>query len=113
MHEMSLTQGIMEILQEQAEAQAFSRVTRVRLEIGALSHIEPDAIAFCFDVVSRGTLADGAALEIERPPGRAHCIGCGGAVTVADRAGDCPECGGGPLIVTGGEDMRIKDLEVV
>ncbi len=112
MHEMALAHSIVEVIREQAVSQDFRRVTRVRLVIGALSHVEPDALAFGFDAASRGSPAEGAALEIERPPGEAFCLECETGVTIGDRAAACPACGGYKLMVTGGEDMRIKDLEV-
>lgn len=112
MHEMALAHGIVEVIREQAAAQAFRRVLSVRLVIGALSHVEPEALAFGFDAASRGSPAEGAALRIDRPPGEAFCLDCETTVEIGDRAAACPACGGYRLMVTGGEDMRIKDLEV-
>jgi hypothetical protein len=61
MHELGLTRNIVAICSEHAEGK---RVTRVRLEIGSLSAVMPDAIRFCFDVVAEGTPCEGALLEI-------------------------------------------------
>ena len=63
MHEMSLTESIVELIEE-GRKQGFSRVRVVRLEIGALAQVEPEAMRFCFDAVTRGTLAEGARLDI-------------------------------------------------
>lgn len=112
MHETALCRGIVEALKEQAVIHGFQRVTLVRLSIGALSHVEPEALAFSFDVACRGTLAEGATLDIERPPGQAFCIQCEAQVNIAERFDPCPRCGGHDLMVTGGEEMRIKELEV-
>lgn len=112
MHEMALCESILEILSGEAEKQGFASVKMVRLEIGMLSNVEPEAMRFCFDAVVRGTLADGASLEILRPPGEAWCMDCQLKVPVAQRYDPCPQCGGHMLQITGGEDMRIKDLEV-
>lgn len=112
MHEMALCEGVLKILEEEAVRQRFERVKAVRLEIGQLSHVEPEAMRFCFEAVTRGTLADGASLEILRPAGGAWCMDCSQAVTIASRADACPECHGYRLQVTGGEDMKIKELEV-
>ena len=112
MHEMALCQSIIDMLREQAEAQGFTRVTVIRLSIGALSHVEPQALEFGFGAASRGTLAEGAALEIERPPGQAFCMACEETVPLAQRPDPCPRCGGHQLVVTGGEDMRVRELEV-
>ncbi len=72
MHEMALCRGVVQILEEQAKAQAYSRVKTVWLEIGPLTTVEPEALRFCFDVATRGTPAENAKLDIittARPPG--------------------------------------------
>lgn len=84
----------------------------VWLEIGQLSHVDPDAITFCFEAVVRDSLAEGAKLEIIRTPGKAWCHDCAKAVEVASLVDDCPECGGHKLQVTEGEDMRVHEVEV-
>lgn len=112
MHEMSLAEGILQIVADAARASAASRVQAVRLEIGALSHVERDALRFCFDAVTRDSLADGARLEILETPGRAWCMPCGESVEL-HRLGDaCPRCGSYQLQVTQGEEMRVKDIEI-
>ncbi len=112
MHEMSLAESVVEILQEEARRQAFARVRAVWLEVGGLSHCDPEALAFCFDVVTRGTLAEGARLELLRPPGQGWCLAYSQAVEVARRGDPCPLCGSYQIQVTGGDEMRIKELEV-
>lgn len=112
MHEMALCEGVVDILEEEAKRQHFSRVRAVRLEIGALSHVAPEAMQFCFDVVSRGTIADGARCEIIHVPGAAWCMHCAATVPVERRLDPCPTCGGYQLQITAGDDMRVKDLEV-
>ncbi len=113
MHEMSLCEGILSAIEDAARREGFSEVRRVRVKIGRFAGVEPDALRFGFDVVMRGTLADGAALEIIDLPGRASCFGCGETVAVDDRLSPCPLCGSERLVPAGGVEMRIKDLEVV
>jgi len=112
MHEMSLTEGVVDILVEEGRRQKFSRVKTVWLEIGALSGVEPQAMEFCFDVVARGTVAEGAKLEIVRPPGEGYCLDCETKVALAERFGACPDCGQHHVQMTGGDEMRVKELEV-
>lgn len=112
MHEISLCESIIRIVEEQARTQGFSKVVCVRLEIGQLSGVELDALRFGFEVVSRHTMADGAALEILREPGLAWCLPCARNVEIEQRFSPCPICGSHQLQVTGGDQMRIKDLEV-
>ncbi len=112
MHEMSLSQSMLDIIRDQAVSQGFHRVNLVRLEIGSLSCVAPDALYFCFDSVMRGTLADGAKLEIITVPGTAYCWDCEASITIERRGDACPSCGGYLLQVQGGDEMRIKELEV-
>lgn len=113
MHEMALTNGVLRIIEEQAQARGFTKVRTVFLEIGALSHAEPEAMAFCFAAATKQhPLAAEARLEILRPPGKAWCMDCSKTVDIAARFDPCPSCGGHKLQVTHGEDLRVKELEV-
>ncbi len=110
MHEMSIAESVLGIVEETARREGFSRVAEVRLEIGRLAAVEVEALRFCFDAVVRGSLAEGAALAIEETPGTAWCFGCNDTVSVDSRGEPCPRCGGARLQVSGGTDMRVKDL---
>jgi hydrogenase nickel incorporation protein HypA/HybF len=112
MHELTLTRGLIEALEGEAERQSFARVLKVTLEIGVLSHVDPEAIRFCFDVSTKGTLAAEAELVIERPGGQAFCLDCLDTVEIVARGSTCPRCGGGRLVVNGGQELRIRELEV-
>ena len=112
MHEMSLCEGVLQILQTEAKNQGLTKVKTVWLEIGDLSSVEPDAMLFSFDVVTRNSLADGAKLEIIHVPGDAWCMQCSKNVPVKQRFDECPECGSYQLQITGGDEMKIKELEV-
>lgn len=112
MHEMSLAEGILQIVEDAAGKQNFKKVTEVRLEIGALSGVEPEALTFCLDVVFRGSVAEGARVELERLPGQGFCLVCAETVPVAALYDACPKCGGYQVQATGGTEMRVKDLLV-
>lgn len=112
MHELSLCEGVLQVLQTEAGKQGFSTVKTVWLEIGELSSVEPEAMLFSFDVVTRDTLADGAKLEIIHVPGTAWCMKCSKDVAVKQRFDECPDCGSSQLQVVSGDEMKIKELEV-
>lgn len=113
MHEMSLAEGIRSIVEDQARAHGFSRVTVLRLEIGRFAGVEKPALEFAFDVVMRGSPAEGARLEMIDLPGQATCYDCARTVVIAARLDPCPLCGGGRLLPEGGDEMRIRDMEVL
>lgn len=110
MHEMSIAESVLGIVEESARREGLGRVSEVRLEIGRLAAVETESLRFCFGAVVRGSIADGAVLEIEEMPGTAWCFGCSVTVPLASRGDSCPRCGGGPLQVNGGTGMRVKDL---
>ena len=110
MHEMSIAESVLGIVEESARREGFARVREVRLEIGRLAAVEVDALRFCFDAVVRGSVAEGAVLAIDETPGCAWCFGCSATVAVAARGDPCPHCGSAQLQVSGGTEMRVKDL---
>lgn len=112
MHEMSLCENIREIIQDQARSDGFTRVNRVWLEVGPLSCVEPDALRFGFDVVMRGSVAEGAALEIASSPAKARCLVCHTTTTIQQRYDPCPQCGS-PMEMMQGDELKISKLEVV
>lgn len=112
MHEMSLCENMLTILEEKAKSEGFSKVRTVWVEIGELSCVEVEAMRFCFKVVSNDSLAQDAKLEIVDIPGEAWCMHCAKTVHVTQRFDECPDCGSYQLQVTGGTEMRIKELEV-
>ncbi len=112
MHEMSLCEGVLQVLESEAQKQGFEKVKSVWLEIGDLAGVEMEAMESCFDAVTRNSLADGAQLNIINVPGLAWCMQCSKNVSVKQRFDECPDCGSFQLQVTSGEEMRIKELEV-
>ena len=112
MHEMSICEGVLQIMEDEAKRHAFERVTKIRLEIGALAAVEPEALRFSFDVVTRGSVAEGAELEILDLEAAAWCFDCSESVPIKSRVDDCPKCEGSRLKPTSGDELRIKDMEV-
>jgi hydrogenase nickel incorporation protein HypA/HybF len=112
MHEMSLAEDVRQIIEQAGCEQGFTVVRKVWLEIGKLSAVEPDAMRFCFDAAMAGSIADGAALEIIETAGLGRCASCAREVAVAARYDPCPHCGEYQVAVTGGDAMRVRELEV-
>ena len=112
MHELSLAEGVLQIVEDAARREGFGRVRAVWLEVGRLSSVEPEAMRFCFDAVTRHSVADGARLEILETPGSAWCMKCSTPTAIAALGDACPRCGSYQLRVTDGTGMRVKELEV-
>ena len=109
MHELSITRNIVAIVSERASGQ---RVIRVRVAIGRLSSIMPDAIRFCFDLCAKDTAVEGATLEIDEIAGRAHCSACGIDVPLSAPTGRCPQCGSLSLQLLAGQEMMVREMEI-
>jgi hydrogenase nickel incorporation protein HypA/HybF len=112
MHEMSLTEGILDIIHDESRRRGFSKVRMVRVEVGAIGQVEPDSLAFCFDAVTRGTLAEGATLDIVTVAGEGWCFDCEKSTPLAERFDACAGCGGHRVQMTAGDELRVKELEV-
>ncbi len=109
MHELSITQGIVEICENSAEGR---RVLSVTLEIGELSNVVPEAVEFCFEACTKDTHLEGAHLLIERVPGRGRCRECSADFPLHAYYEGCPTCGGYKVEIVSGEELRVKELEV-
>jgi hydrogenase nickel incorporation protein HypA/HybF len=112
MHEIALAQSIVEIVEEHARRDSFARIRSIRLAIGALSGVDPRALQFGFEAAAKGTVAEGAILVIDRPPGQAWCTDCDGFVPIAGLGDPCPACGGRCWTAARGDELRVTELEV-
>jgi hydrogenase nickel incorporation protein HypA/HybF len=108
MHELAITQGIVDaVTARTGEAQ----VAAVRLRVGRLSGVVPDAVRFCFDLVTEATPLAGARLDIEQPEGHARCHSCGSDFALSDLILLCP-CGSADVEVTAGSELAVASVEV-
>jgi hydrogenase nickel incorporation protein HypA/HybF len=107
-HELSITQSVVDAV---TRRMGDAPVRRVRLEIGKLSGLVPDAVRFCFEMVAAGTTCEGALVEIDEPCGQARCRTCGRAFETGDVLALCA-CGSADLAVEGGRELRIREVEV-
>ena len=109
MHELGITENIVAIVGEAAKGR---RVMRVTLEVGRLSGVVSDAIAFCFDVVAHGTPLEGAKLEIQEIEGRARCESCGLEFEADTLFTPCP-CGSHVTKLIRGGELVVKSMEML
>ena len=112
MHEMSLAEGVIQLIEQHAKEKNFNQVTMVHLEIGQLSNVEVEAMRFCFDAVCENSIANGATLKISESPGVGWCMECEKQISYQALYQPCPDCEGHQIQVTGGNEMLIKELEV-
>lgn len=113
MHEITLCQRALEIIEQQAAQHAARRVTEVWIKVGAFSCVEPAALTFCFDLVCRGTLAEGCKLHIEEQQAECWCETCQRNVTLlSQHVRRCPQCNSDTLHIVADDGMQIQRLEI-
>ncbi len=112
MHELSLAERLIELMEQAASDQSFSRIHRIELEVGNLAGIDVDALQFALEVAITGTLAEGAIIAMHTPTGIARCLDCDKPIDISTFHDPCPHCGGHHLTITGGDRLLLKHLEV-
>ena len=112
MHEMSLAESMLQLVEETARREHANQVKTIFVEIGQLACVEPEALKFCFEAVSRRTMAEGSQLEIMSIAGTAHCPQCQQVVPMQALYDACPTCAFHPLQPISGTEMRVREIEI-
>ncbi len=110
MHEMVLSESIVDLVAGCARREGMNRVTGVTVEIGTGTAVDTGALAFCFPIVAEGTVAEGAALRIAHVPLRAVCNACGDSYQPEDLTSVCPVCRSADRRITDGRQMRVVEV---
>lgn len=104
---MAITQSILDIVLQHGEENGARKVTKVVLTIGAMTQVVGECVKFCFDIMSKGTIAEGAELEINDVPTRVKCPQCGDVFEGEDLIFICPRCQ-----IASGDIISGKELDV-
>ncbi len=114
MHELSVTQSILEIAVDYAKRNQAARIVEIHLQIGEITDFDDEWIQRYFDFVSKGTIAEGAKLRITRVPAKLQCQACSSVFSL-DRStwnSQCPSCQSKDTQLISGREFRIEALEV-
>ncbi len=109
MHELAITENILDITLKHANGQ---KVTDLNLVIGQLSSVIDDSVQFYWDIISKGTLAEGAKLHFKRIPTELACRDCQNRFTPEPDNYVCPSCGSNRVMVVAGEEFFLESIEV-
>ena len=112
MHELAITQSILDIAEKVAREHGATRVKTVHIKLGEYSGVVPQCVQDYFDVISQGTIAQGAVLDIQRLPVVIHCLDCNQDSPIDRRHVRCPQCGSTHLKLIQGREFYIESLEV-
>ncbi|WP_328332494.1 MULTISPECIES: hydrogenase maturation nickel metallochaperone HypA/HybF [unclassified Streptomyces] len=108
MHELSITQSVVDMVCERAGGRP---VRTVSVRVGVLTAVVAESMRFCFDLITAGTVAEGARLEIDQPPGAARCRTCEQDFALPDPVLLCP-CGSADVEITSGRELQIISMKV-
>jgi len=112
MHELAITSSLLRIALDKAGEAGATRIGSIKLRIGRLSGYVPEAVELNFRMLAPGTMAEGAALEIQWVPLRCRCKICGREHDATPDDCSCPSCHAADFIITGGREMFIESIEV-
>ena len=112
MHELAVTESILEIAVRHAEQVGAKRVTDLYLVIGRLSSIVDDSVQFYWDMLTEGTLCEGSKLHFQRVPAQMACLDCGSEYTLDGELTPCPSCGSVRVKVASGDQFFLDSIEV-
>lgn len=107
-HELAITQSVVDAVCERAAGRP---VHEVRVRVGVLTAVVADSMRFCFGLVTEGTAAEGALLEIDQPPGAGRCRTCAAAFPLTDLILLCA-CGSADVEITAGQELQIVSMKV-
>jgi hydrogenase nickel incorporation protein HypA/HybF len=112
MHELAVTQSILEIVLKSAMENDAEEVTDINLTIGALSSIIDDSVQFYWDQISQGTIAQNARLHFNRVLATFRCRQCGTEYDLNEELTPCPTCNSINLDIISGEEFQIDNIEI-
>lgn len=112
MHELSVTENLLNIATRHAVQANAVRVTSLHVVIGQLSSIVDDSVQFYWDMISAGTICAGAQLRFERRPAILKCLDCDRTFALNGELTDCPNCHSAHIKVVAGEEFYLDSIEV-
>lgn len=112
MHELSVTQSILDISLRHASTEGAKRITDIYLVIGQLSSIVDDSVQFYWDIIAKGTIAEGAILHFKRTPAQLTCLDCQYIYLLEDGNFGCPSCQGTSAKILSGDEFYIEAINI-
>lgn len=112
MHELAITESIIDLINREAKDKAFQKVLGISLRVGEYSGLVPECIKEFFPIAAKGSIAEGARLEIQTVPAAFRCLDCGYEGGVDRKSACCPSCQSLSLRMTAGREFFVESLKV-
>ncbi len=111
MHELAIAQNVLDVVLDEGHRHRLKRVTSIRIQVGALAAVVPEALSFCFEMTSQNTIAAGARLDIETTPVVARCLQCLETFSVENHVFLCPNCHQPAMDLVSGRELLVASIE--
>ena len=112
MHELSVTESVLEIASRHAQQAQAARVTDIYLVIGRLSSIVDDSIEFYWNIITKNTICEDAKLHFKRLPAELICLDCDFTYQLTDELTPCPNCSSARVRVLSGDEFQLESIEI-
>jgi len=112
MHELAVTESLLEIACKHAEEAKATSVTDIYLVIGNLSSIVDDCVSFYWEMISKDTVCENAKLHFNRIPATLFCLDCNQQYTLDRELTPCPHCGSARVRVVAGDEFNLDSIEI-
>jgi hydrogenase nickel incorporation protein HypA/HybF len=113
MHEVGIVQNTLELARKAAEASGATRINSLRLRVGAMTGVVPEALKFAFEALRNGTMAENATLTVEEVPVRSWCATCQEEFEPGDFIDECPRCRTVSSDLRGGLELELVSMEII
>ncbi len=111
MHELAIAESLLRIIVDESTKHGLERINKVKLQIGGFTAVVPESLTFCFELVSRDTVASGALIEIESVGIVARCEKCDFSFEVENQVFLCPRCGEPAMELLSGRELSVVSIE--
>jgi hydrogenase nickel incorporation protein HypA/HybF len=112
MHEMSITQNILEDVDEHLTNVQYSKIIDIKIKVGELTALDPSSLQFCYDALTKGTKFDGVPLIIDEIPLRGNCNNCKSEINIDNFLFVCSNCGSSDVTIISGEELILSEINI-
>lgn len=112
MHELAVTESVLNLAVEHAQKAGARKVTDLYLVIGRLASIVDDSVQFYWEILTKDTLCEGSTIHFKRVPAELLCLDCAKTYTLDSELTPCPHCGSARVKVTSGDQFFLDSIEI-
>jgi len=112
MHEMSITQNILEEVEEHLKKVAYNKIINIKIKVGELTALDSSSLQFCYEAITKGTKYENVPLIIEEVPLEGFCNNCKKSINIDNFLFICTNCGSSDVTITSGEELILSEINI-